>query len=254
MKRKGKVLAIILGSVFVIGIVGSFCSAETVTLQIPSGAKIKYVYYKSAANGKRPVVLLLPGLSGLRERYLTEKYESLSKLLNKKYNFNVLMVDYRGKTNEEVFKIVREQSSKTFVEQEVARALDYLRKQENVDGEKIGVVGFSLGTVIAIRTAAREDCVKALALVSLITGPDVDLEPDFLRCSDRPMLFLAAKDDYIPQNKTNAAENSVYWSQQAKGNTKLEIVKGKMHSAELLETRGLQEMIGEWLKANLIEK
>jgi len=248
----------VITCIFIIGFVVSFCLAETVKLQIPSGAKIQYDYYKSTVSGKRPVVLLLPGLSGLRNRSLTEKITRFAKGLNEKYDFNVLVVDYRGKTNEELFRIVnKEGGSRTLVEQEVATALDYLRKQENVDGEKIGVVGFSLGTVVAIRTAAREDCVKAMGLVSLIVGPDEDDETfksDFSRCANRPILFVAAKDDYIPQNKTNAAKNTLYWSQQAKGNTKVEIVKGSKHAAELLEIGDIREMIGEWCKANLLEK
>jgi len=254
---KWKVLTVIT-CIFIISIVSSFCLAETVKLQIPSGTKIQYDYYKSTVSGKRPVVLLLPGLSGLRDRSLTWNITRFAKGINEKYDFNVLVVDYRGKTNEEMLRIVmKEGGSITLVEQEVATALDYLRKQENVDGEKIGVVGFSLGTVVAIRTAAREDCVKVMGLVSLITGPDEDDETfksDFSRCANRPILFVAAKDDYMPQNKTNAAKNSLYWSQQAKGITKVEIVNGSKHSAELLEIGDIREMIGEWFKANLLEK
>lgn len=254
MKRKA---SSVITCIFIIGFVASVCLAKTVKLQIPSGAKIQYDYYKSTVSGKRPVVLLLPGLSGLRNRSFTEKITRFAKGLNEKYDFNVLVVDYRGKTNQELFWIVKEGGSRTLVEQEVATALDYLRKQENVDGEKIGVVGFSLGTVVAIRTAAREDCVKAIGLVSLILGPDEadeTFKSDFSRCANRPILFVAAKDDYIPENKTNAAKNTLYWSQQAKGNTKVKIVKGWQHAAELLEIGDIREMIGEWCKANLLEK
>ena len=255
MKRKAPIVIMCI-FIFIFGIVASFCLAETVKLEIPSGAKIQYDYYKSSLGGKRPVVLLLPGLSGLRNRSLTEQITGFAKGLNKKYDFNALIVDYRGKTNEEMFQIVRKEGgSITLVEQEVATALDYLRKQENVDGEKIGVVGFSLGTVVAIRTAAREDSVKAMGLVSLIVGPDETDETfksDFSRCANRPMLFIAAKDDYVdPQKKTNAAKNALYWSQQAKGSTKVEIVKGSKHASELLDIGEIREMIGEWFKANL---
>ena len=256
LKRRGavkrKAFVLILGCIFVFGITKSFCLAETINLEIPSGGKIKCEYYKSSGDDKRPVILILPGLSGLRSSYLNERYIDLAKLLRKKYNFNVLAVDYRGKTNEEMFKIVnKEGGSRTLVEQEVVTGLDYLQNQKNVDEQKVGVAGFSLGTIVAIRTAAREDCVKALALVSLIVAADQDVEPEFSRCANRPILFVAAKDDHIPQNKTNAAENTLYWSQQARGNNKVEITKGKMHAAELLELKGMKEMIGDWFKEHL---
>jgi dienelactone hydrolase len=249
---KRKALVLIFSSIFVLGIAESFCLAETIKLEIPSGVKIKCFYYKSDGDEKRPTILVLPGLSGLRNSHYNDMYEDLAKLLKRKYNFNVLAIDYRAKTNEEMFKIVnREGGSKTLVEQEVVTAIDFLRKQKNADDQKIGVAGFSLGTIVAIRTAAREDCVKALALVSLIVGSDEDVKQEFMRCADRPILFLAAKDDHIPQNKTNAAENTFYWSQQAKGNKKVEITKGKMHAAELLELKGMKEMIGDWFKEHL---
>ena len=250
MKRK--TLVFILGCIFVLGITRGFCLAETIKLEIPSGVKIKCFYYRSVGDEKRPTILILPGLSGLRNSRYNEIYEDLAKLLRKKYNFNVLAIDYRGKSNEEVFKIVnKEGGSRTLVEQEVVTGLDYLRKQKNVDEQKIGVAGFSLGTIVAIRTAAREDCAKALALVSLIVAADQDVEPDFLRCANRPILFLAAKDDHIPQNNTNAAENTLYWSKMAKGNTKVEIAEGKMHATELLELKGIKEMLGDWFKEHL---
>lgn len=251
---KPKFLIFILVGIFIFGITKGYVLGETVKLEIPSGVKIKCFYYKSLGEEKRPTILFLPGLSGLRSSNYNDIYKDFAIFLRKKYNFNVLIIDYRGKTNEEMLKFVNMGGLKMLVEQEVATALDYLRKQKNVDEEMIGLAGFSLGTIVAIMTAAQENCVKALALVSLIARPSEDFKPVFLHCATRPILFLAAKDDYIPQNKTNAAENTLYWSQQVKGVTKVEITEGKKHSAELLEWKGFQEMIGEWFKEHLSQK
>jgi dienelactone hydrolase len=153
-----------------------------------------------------------------------------------------------------MWKIIKEQRSISFVKEEVAAGLDYLRKQESVDKDKIGLVGFSYGTYLSIKTTAREDSVKALALVSLIEAPskDEDRVQGFLSCASRPVLFLAADKDHLPQNKSNAADNSLYWSKQAKSDTKIEIRKGGWHSVELLRRKGIKEMIGDWLQKYLI--
>jgi len=248
MKRKALV---VIGCVFILGILGCL-AGETIKLEVPSGPKVKGFYFGTPVGWKRPGVLILPGLSGLRG--YGQFYREFARWLNKEYDFNVMAVDYRGKTNEEVFRIVKERGSITFVKEEVETALDYIRKQETVAKDKIGLVGFSLGTISSIRTAARNDCVKTVVLVSLVLSPfsGGQLAYDFSRCANRPIFFFAAEEDHIPQNNSNAAENTLYWSNQFKGDTKVEIAKSSDHSAELLQSGKRKKMVGDWLQKHLI--
>lgn len=247
MKRKALV---VIGCVFILGILGCL-AGETIKLEVPSGPKVKGFYFGTPVGEKRPGVLILPGLSGLRS--YGQIYREFARWLNKEYDFNVMAVDYRGKTNEEVVRIVKERGSITFVKEEVETGLDYLRKQETVAKDKIGLVGFSLGAKLSIGTAARNDFVKTVVLVSL-PSPHFSggLAYDFSRCANRPIFFLAAEKDHIPQNYSNAAENTLHWSKQVKGDTKVEIVKGSGHSAELLRLGKRKKMIGDWLQKHLI--
>ena len=260
MKRK--VLVVIVGCIFVIGIAGSVCSAKTVKLKVPGG-KIRCFYHESRGEIKRPAVLILPGLGGIRGSK-REIYWSFARWLNKKYNFSVLAIDYLARSNEEVFRLAKEHGSQIFFKREVTTALEFLRKKENVDKDKIGVLGSSFGTELALLTAGREDCVKTVVLLSLITVPRehplwseynpylVESFAEYSGRSDLSTFFIGDKKDDMPRNKSNAAANALSWSQQVKGEAKIEITNGGLHSAELLEVRRIKKAVGEWLQKYLM--
>ncbi|WP_163996413.1 alpha/beta hydrolase [Pyxidicoccus caerfyrddinensis] len=106
------------------------------------------------------------------------------------------------------------------------RALDFLTHQPEVDASRIGVFGFSMGCAVAVRVAADDKRVAAVALAGAFTrledqlryefrawGPvtylpaiaanrDAGLDVDELhnedfvpRLSPRPVLFIAGTDD-----------------------------------------------------------
>lgn len=259
MKRK--VLAVAIGFVFVSSFFG--CLAQTrksFTLEIPNGPKVSAIYYASQKEEKRPAILILPGISGLRTSW-RERYDEFSRWLNNKYNLNVLVIDYRARSEREIMQIVRERKSMMFVDGEIKTALNFLRNQPTVDQEKIGLIGFSFGTVMGMMTAANDDSIKALVLLSLILpprdrwrSPDPDLEKALAEYARRPVLFIAAEKDYVHQNRSNAAQNSLYWSKQVKGDVEVKITKGGAHSMELLQVMGVQTKIGEWLQGKLLQK
>jgi len=253
---KCKVLAIIIGCVFLFAGTG-ICLAKSIKLEIPSGDKIRCIYYEVPAGDKRPAVLILPGLSGLRTSW-KDNYDSFAKWLNKEHKFNVLVIDYRAKSENEIMKIIRKRKTMKIVKGEIAKALGFLKGRETVAKEKIGLIGFSFGTVMGIMTTANEDSIKTLVLVSLILppkenwrGPDPDLEQALSKFGNRPVLFLAAKGDNI-SNRSNAADNSKNWSKQVKSDSKIEIIKGNAHSVELLQEKGVKNKIGEWLQKYLM--
>ena len=246
-----KFLAVIGSCILIFFLFG--CVSERVHLQIPNGNKIDNIYFGTSGAEMRPAVLILPGASGLRTSWKSE-YRYFARWLNKKYNFNVLVTDYRANSNVEVENIVRQHGMKTFVEQEVTTALDYLRKQESVDKEKIGLIGFSLGTLLSVMTASREDTVRVLVFVSLFTSSrDRIMFEHFPDAATRPILFLASSGDYIVRSRENADKIALYWSSNSKSDTKVEIVEGDLHSVDLIRggTR-LKNMVGDWLEKYLV--
>jgi predicted alpha/beta-fold hydrolase len=226
--------------------------SESSYLKIPLGKKVKFIYYGTSGNEKRPAVLILPGAGDDRMNNRDMIY--FVKWLNKKYNFNVLVINWRTNSSQEIKKIVREHTPKTLYEQEVVTALDYLREREDIDKEKIGLIGSSLGTSAAVQTASREDAVKVIVLLSF-AGPTKNKKAHttFAKASTRPILFLASKGDYFVPTKEYYDEMAIYWSNLAKSETKVEIRNGGLHSWRLIEEKKYQIMVGDWLEKYLVE-
>lgn len=75
---------------------------------------------------------------------------------------------------------------------DVVAALDHLRSSKRVDPARIGLVGYSFGTRVALPVALRNKAVKAVALVSPFA---TDEDWDSARNSSIPRLFLCGSDD-----------------------------------------------------------
>jgi hypothetical protein len=79
-------------------------------------------------------------------------------------------------------------------QEDIAAALTYLSSTEKVDPERIGLCGYSFGAGVALDTAARDERVKALALVSPILSP-----PSPAESYARPKLLLwGSRDMAVP--------------------------------------------------------
>jgi dienelactone hydrolase len=66
------------------------------------------------------------------------------------------------------------------------RALTFLEQQPNVDPEKLGIYGFSMGGVITLRTAAIDKRVKAAAPAG---APPLTLEDTLQARTSSPMAY-----------------------------------------------------------------
>ncbi len=82
---------------------------------------------------------------------------------------------------------------------DIAAALSFLSAQEGVDTNRIGLCGYSFGAGVALHVAAKEDNVKALALVSpllSVPSPIQDyVKPKLLLWGDRDLALPTAEFD-----------------------------------------------------------
>ncbi len=98
---------------------------------------------------------------------------------------SVLRFDFRG-SGESAGRF-RDMTIEREIE-DTLRALEVLRGEETVDAERVGLLGLSLGGLVAACTAGRDDRVRALALWSAVADMaelikerwQVPLEPDAL--------------------------------------------------------------------------
>ena len=117
--------------------------------------------------------------------------------------FNVLAIDGRGfgesvKTADgRAVTAERTDAAIKGMLGDVGAAFDFLAKQNNVDPAKIGIVGASYGSSLALIYAADNPKVAAVALLSpgLNYFGNMPTEPALTKYGKRPLLLVAAEDD-----------------------------------------------------------
>lgn len=132
---------------------------------------------KGDANAKYPAVILLTG-SGPHDRdetiYGFKIFEKIADYLTKN-GIAVLRYDDRGVGGSTGKKMLSTTSD--FADDALA-AVEFMKKQSNIDIKKIGLLGHSEGGVVASMAAARSNGIAFLVLVSSqgVDGGDVILE------------------------------------------------------------------------------
>ena len=118
------------------------------------------------AGRKKPVIIICHGL-GANKSDFTELSSYLSKS-----GYHVLLFDFRGHGESK-----GNSSSLGFLEQDDLRsAVEYVKSRADVDIDKIGVYGFSLGAAVTILTASTEKDIKAVVSDSSFTSLKVQGE------------------------------------------------------------------------------
>ncbi len=186
-------------------------SANQVNAEIPAPQNIKFTsadnveivgtFYESP-KADSPAVLLLHQFGSNRK-----SFDEFAKQLLKK-NFGVLAIDGRGfgesvKTTDGKTVAVSpnpdtiSEDSIKGMKADVGNAFDFLAKQKNVDTARIGIVGASYGSSLAIIYAAQNPKVKAVALLSpgINYFDNLPTMPAIKTYGMRPILLVAAEDD-----------------------------------------------------------
>ena len=113
-----------------------------------------------------PIIIICHGL-GANKSDFTELSSYLSKS-----GYHVLLFDFRGHGESK-----GNSSSLGFLEQDDLRsAVEYVKSRADVDIDKIGVYGFSLGAAVTILTASTEKDIKAVVSDSSFTSLKVQGE------------------------------------------------------------------------------
>jgi dienelactone hydrolase len=171
-------------------------TAAKVTIDSADGVKIIGTYL-TAPKPKTPALLLLHQWQSDRH-----SYDDFAKQMHEK-GFAVLSIDGRGfgestrKGDGSTISAGRSDADVEAMLGDVDAAFNYLAKQQNVDAAKIGIVGASYGSSLAIIYAADHLNVAAVALLSpgLDYFGNMPTEPAVKKYGDRPLLLVAANDD-----------------------------------------------------------
>lgn len=162
----------------------------------PDGMQIVGAFYR-ATKENSPAVLMLHQYGGSRADYdrLARQFQA--------NGIGVLAIDGRGfgESNKRAdgSKVAPSQSNETVaaMKTDVAAAVKFLGEQMNVDKRRIGIIGASYGSSLAIIHGADNAEIKSVALLSPGTNyfGNLPTEPAIEKYGARPVLIVAAEDD-----------------------------------------------------------
>lgn len=129
------------------------------------GETIFGVLHLPAGKGLRPAVLLNHGFAGNKvgpKRIYVQQAEALAEA-----GIAAFRIDFRGCGDSE--GTFNEMTIKRLVSDAVA-SLEFLASHPEIDGDRIGILGASLGGAVALLAANRYDELKSMALWAPIAG------------------------------------------------------------------------------------
>jgi dienelactone hydrolase len=160
----------------------------------------------------KPVVLALHGLTDMKESWIIPEGFSKGGSVTRRLldrGFAVLAIDlpYHGTrlpdwASSEQKRLVLDQWASFYRKaySEIERALDFLERRKDIDRNRIGLIGYSLGGMIAYSVANTDARVRAL--VTCVAPPDRDESypgaprDNIAYLENTPVLVIAATQDH----------------------------------------------------------
>ncbi|MBN1690846.1 MAG: alpha/beta hydrolase [Dehalococcoidia bacterium] len=177
--------------------------------------KLEGLFYSVEASGSAPAVVVChphPLYGGTMHNNVT--YAIADALV--KSGITALLFNFRG--------VGRSQGSYgggIEEQQDVKAALDWLGSAKGVDGDRLGLAGYSFGAGVAFPVGCGDARVKAIALVSpYFESSPVSL---FKGCLKPKLLMGGSQDDMVPPGDVEA------YGREAAEPGKCEIIKGPDH-------------------------
>ena len=222
--------------------------AQNVTINSPDGVVLVGTFL-AANKPNSPALLLLHQWQSDRR-----SYDDLAKEMQVA-GFNVLAIDGRGfgestkKTDGTVVSAGRTDANVKAMLGDVGAAFDFLAKQNTVAQTRIGIVGASYGSSLALIYAADNPKVAAVALLSpgLNYFGNMPTEPAIIRLRDRPVFQTAAEDD--PDSFNSVTKLSELTNEPNRAVTVT--VKEGGHGTNLLKVNAVREPLEKFLKERL---
>lgn len=226
------------------------------TSQIPVPQTIKFTsadnleivgtFYESP-KANSPAVLLLHQWGSSRK-----SYENFAKRLQTK-GFGVLAIDGRGfgesvkTTDGKSVGTDRGDETMNGMKADVDSAFQFLTKQKNVDANRIGIVGASYGSSLAMIYGAENKQVKAVALLSpgLNYFGNLPIEDAVKNFGERSVLLVAAEDD-------KESVETVKKLKQVNEKSETQIYPKGGHGTNLFVAKvGLEDLLDDFLTKSL---
>src|SRR6185503_18624665 len=223
-------------------------SAQDITINSPDGVVLVGTFF-AANKTNSPALLLLHQWQSDRH-----SYDSFAKEMQAD-GFNVLAIDGRGfggstkKTDGTTISAGRTDADVKAMLGDVGAAFDFLAKQNSVDPQRIGIVGASYGSSLALLFSADNPRVATVALLSpgINYFGNMPTEPAIIRYKDRPIFLTAAEDD--PDSFSSVTRLSQLTNEPNRA--VVVAVKEGGHGTALLRVDAVREPLEKFLKERL---
>jgi alpha/beta superfamily hydrolase len=124
--------------------------------------------------------------------------------------------------------------------EDVSAAIDWLLSQPGIDGERIGLAGYSFGAMVGALVAGLDARVKAVALIS----PPLDTEQiELLKKCTVPKLIVGGSEDDVA-----LPEEIEMWSNELPEPKQFHIIEGANHFWQ-----GYEDTVAETVKTFMLE-
>ena len=243
------IVALVLACTSISVTAGAYASEE-VSFTASDGVSIQATFSHPKGRARVPAVILLHQLAG--ERYA---WNALAQKLTEN-NYAVLAIDLRGHGDSTMFGETT-RTYKDFTDadygamiRDVRAAAAYLRDRKDVNGDRLALIGASIGANLSLQYAAEDMQVRTVVLLSpglnyrsLKTLPYVD------GYDKRALFMVVAEGDAYSFESCRQVKEA---AEQASP-LKLKVYKGDDHGTALLRTHeGLDEIIIAWLLNHLV--
>jgi dienelactone hydrolase len=197
------------------GLFGTPSVKKTVTAFTHGEHRITVWRYEPKAKGRHPALVMLHGLDCLGEspkryEFIAERFAGKGYAVHFVHYFNCTPVDAKdvaavqervktgllplkpgAEPDEQIRRYFRDWMGA------VKRTVELARAQDNIDPERVGVVGFSLGGFIAMSLVATEPELKLCAAVECFGGLPRELYAS-LKNAPPVLIFHGDRDDIVP--------------------------------------------------------
>lgn len=216
-----KILSVLLMAILAVGVVSASAEEapayEETVVTIDGGSRaIPATVCVPTAEGKHPAVVMLHGTGSSRDE-AGNGYKHAAPILAEKYGIATIRIDFAGSGESEAS--YQEYTFESAVADAVTAA-QYMAEQENIDAEKIGVMGWSQGGTDALLCAGMHPEIFK-AVVTWAGAPDLsDMLSDELYEEAKENGFFVMNFDW-----REPLEVSLQWCEDVKNTDVLDVFK-----------------------------
>lgn len=166
-----------------------------------------YLADDTTVSGKRPGIIMVHDWMGIRDT-LKERAERLAKSGYVVFAADIYGKDIHPKDSKEAGQLVgKYKSDRKLMRARIEAALKELKKQKNVDPDKIAVMGYCFGGTVALELGRDGAPIKGI--VTFHGGLDTPTPQDAKNIKGKVLVLHGADDPHVPPSQVAAFEDEM---------------------------------------------